>query len=182
MAAFAADLVRRTWGHGMKVGVWLAISLALSMATLTDGADTYLGARWDADAVIVTMRDHRQLVVAKDAEQVGLEQAAVSSDQSAVGWLATYPNCCTSYPVPLKLMVFSGGQLRVFAPNELPVWYWAFRNGSREVCYQQETVHGGLGVRYELRDVTTGKLLAHFEPEQGIPKPGWVQELDASRH
>ncbi len=166
----------------MKAGVWLAISLALSMVTPTDRADTYLGARWDADAVVVTMRDHRQLVVAKDAEQVGLEQAAVSSDQSAVGWLATYPNCCTSYPVPLKLMVFSGGQLRVFAPNELPVWYWAFRNGSREVCYQQETVHGGFGVRYELREVTTGKLLAHFEPQQGIPKPAWVQELEASRH
>jgi hypothetical protein len=79
-------------------------------------------------------------------------------------------------------MVFSGGQLRVFAPNELSVWYWAFRNGSREVCYEQETVHGGLGIRYELREVTTGKLLAHFEPDQDGPKPAWVQELDASRH
>jgi hypothetical protein len=90
VAALAADLVSRTWGRGMKVGGWLAISLALSIATLTDGADTYLGAKC-ADAVVVTTRDHRQLVVAKDGKQVGLERAAVSSDHSAVGWLATYP-------------------------------------------------------------------------------------------
>jgi len=157
------------------------LSLALSAVALSHAADMYVGARWEADAVVVTTRDHRQVVVAKDADQVGLDRVVVSSDHSAVGWLAMYPNCCTSYPIPLKLMVYSGGRLRVLSPNELPIWYWSFRNGAREVCYQQETVHGGFGVRYELREVATGKLLARFEPGHGGSKPAWAKELDASR-
>ena len=112
---------------------------------------------------------------------MGLDQVAVSSDHSAVGWLAVYPNCCTSYPIPLKLMVYSDGQLRTFSPNELPIWYWSFRKGAREVCYEQETVHGGFGVQYERRGVATGRLLARFEPGREGKKPAWVEELEASR-
>ena len=165
----------------MKLLGWATISLALATVALSFAADMYLGAKWEGDAVVVSTRDRRQIVVAKDADQVGLDGLAVSSDHSAVGWLAMYPNCCTSYPVPLKLMVYSGGRLQVLSANELPIWYWSFRNGAREVCYQQETVHGGFGVRYERREVATGKLLAQFEPGHGGSKPAWVEELDASR-
>jgi hypothetical protein len=107
---------------------------------------TCIGAKWEGDAVVVLRQDRRQIVVAKDAEQVGLDGVAVSSDHA----------------------------------NELPIWYWSFRNGAREVCYQQETVHGGFGVRYELREVATGKLLAQFEPGHGGSKPAWVEELEAA--
>ena len=167
----------------MKAVVWPAISLALWMVTPTDTADTYLGARWDADAVLVTMRDHRQLVVAKDAEQVGLEQAAVSSDQSAVGWLATYPNCCTSYPIPLKLVIYARGKVRTFSGNGLPVWRWCFDATGKQLAFEQETVHGGIGVHYELRDVASGRLLAEYNPDPDVPgePPRWVAELDSKR-
>jgi hypothetical protein len=155
--------------------------LAKLAVPLVPTAEMYFGAQWEADAVVVTTREHRQIVVAKDKDQVGLDQVAVSPDHSAVGWLALYPNCCTSYPIPLKLIVFSDGQLRAFSPNELPIWYWSFRRGAREVCYEQETVHGGLAVQYELREVATGRLLARFEPGRGGSKPAWVEELEASR-
>jgi hypothetical protein len=39
----------------------------------------------------------------KDSEQVGFAKPQISPDGGAVGWLAEYPNCRTSYPVPLKL-------------------------------------------------------------------------------
>lgn len=95
----------------------LTISLAVSTVPLVRAADMYLGAKWEADAVVVITRD----------------------------------------------------------------WYWSFHNGAREVCYEQETVHGGSGVQYELREVATGRLLARFEPGQGGSRPRWVEELEASR-
>ncbi len=79
------------------------------------------------------------------------------------------------------MRVAPDGRLRAFSPNELPIWYWSFRKGAREVCYEQETVHGGLAVQYELREVATGRLLAWFEPGRGGSKPAWVEELEASR-
>jgi hypothetical protein len=56
------------------------------------------------------------------------------------------------------------------------------------VAFRQETVHGGLGVHYELRDVVTGLLVASYDPPVGpdnvrvAPEnvPEWVAELDSS--
>src|SRR5438093_751571 len=77
----------------------------------------------------------------KAADQVALAQPATSQGGGAVGWLALYPNCCTSYPIPLKLMVLSNGRVRTFTGNGLPVWRWAFQNDDTRVAFEQETVH-----------------------------------------
>jgi len=158
------------------------ITAFLTAATLllgSEGGELYDGATWQKDAVVVRTRDGREKRLPTDKEQVGISNVAVSADHTAVGWLALYPNCCTSYPIPLKLIVYSGGRVHQFGPNELPLWYWVFRNGSREVAFHQETVHGGLGARYELRDVASGRLLASFKPESGEPPPAWVNDLEA---
>ena len=123
----------------------------------------------------------------KDAEQVGFDKPAISKDGRAVGWVALYPNCCTSYSIPLKLVVLSNGRARTFTGSGLPVWEWSFRSGGKRVAFGQETVHGGLGIHYEMRDVATGRLIAEYSPPYdrdnrplpngGVPK--WVVELNA---
>ena len=129
----------------------------------------------------------RAVVLRKDGEQVGFDKLAISKDGRSVGWLALYPNCCTSYPIPLKLRVCSRGHVRTFE-GDLPIWRWKFTGDGRQVSFEQETVHGGLGIHYELREVATGRLIAQYDPPpgtEGEPPPSqgappWVAELDAN--
>src|SRR5262249_7506949 len=124
--------------------------------------------------------------VESDRDQVGFDKIAISEDGRSVGWLALYPNCCTSYPIPLRLKVLSNGRSRTFGANGPPVWRWQFVAGGKQVAFEQETVRGGLGVHYELRDIATGRLIAQFDPpadQGGSPSdvPRWVVELDAKQ-
>jgi hypothetical protein len=125
----------------------------------------------------------RELVPALEKEQVGFEKVAISQDRRTVGWLATFPNCCTTYPVALKLVVRRGGRERTFTGNDLAFSRWAFSDAGTRVAFEQETVHGGLGVHYELRDVSTGRLVASFDPggRAAAGPPAWVRNLDAVR-
>ena len=80
--------------------------------------------------------------------------------------------------------------MRTFTGNKLPVWQWRFEAGGRQVAFRQETVHGGLGVHYELRDVATGRLVAEYDPAPDPDNkqhaaltevPKWVADLDAMK-
>lgn len=102
--------------------------------------------------------------------------------------MALYPNANTSYPIPLRLAVYSGGKRRTYTGNGLPVWRWHFTADGKRIAFEQETVHGGLGIHYELRDVARGSLVAEYSPRVGPNNqpephqkgPEWVLELDAS--
>jgi len=58
-----------------------------------------------------------------------------------------------------------------------------------QIAFRQETVHGGLGVNYELRNVLSGELVARYSPEVGLDNlplegqqpPEWVAALYLSR-
>ena len=150
--------------------------------------DRYVRATLDSDGQLrIATAAGETIVPAKEREQVGFSQPQISPDGGAVGWLADYSNCCTSYPIPLKLVILSKGKQRTFTGNALPIWRWRFQANGAQFAFQQETVHGGLGVHYELRDVISGSLLAEYDPAvgpdnrllplQSIPK--YVTELDS---
>ena len=88
-----------------------------------------------------------------------------------------------------NVRVYSGGKVRTYTGNELPVWRWHFTAGGQQIAYEQETVHGGLGVHYELREVASGRLIAEYTPRVGPDNrpeltqnpPAWVLELDAKQ-
>jgi hypothetical protein len=168
------------------IGTQVPVPVAPDSAAFA--ADLYLRASIDATGQLrIVTRDGREIVPKKEPDQVGFDQVVVSDDGVSVGWVALYPNCCTSYPIPLKLVIYSGGTQRAFTGQGLPVWRWRFQAGGRHVAFQQETVHGGLGIHYEVRDVATGSLIAEYDPpydkdnkpivERSVPK--WVEELDS---
>jgi hypothetical protein len=131
---------------------------------------------------ILTM-DGREIIPPKRHDQVGFDKVAISEDGDAVGWLALYDNCCTSYPIPHELVILVNGQERDFTGSGLPIWRWGFAAGGKQVAFEQETVHGGIGIHYELRDVATGQLVAEYSPgpdNRGEP-PGWAKDLDVAR-
>ena len=174
---------------GLRTSLIVSI---LFLACLADASrcvakDTYVGAMVDtAGDLRIERAKARAVVFKKDSEQTSFDQIAISKGGESVGWLAMYPNCCTSYSIPLKLRVYSRGRLRTFGGDSLPIWRWQFTSDGKRVAFEQETVHGGFGVHYELRDVQTGRLIAEFDPPVGSDNrstasanaPQWVVELD----
>src|SRR5262249_30769469 len=139
--------------------------------------------------VVVVTVSGRRLAQKNDTEQTGASDGRISLDGRSAGWLALYPYASASYSIPMKLVLLTNGSRRVLSStNGLPIWYWSFQDGGNRVAYHSETTHGGLGERYELRDVASGRLIAAYTPEYDVDgrvaarpnEPGWVKELDAS--
>src|SRR5579862_5617931 len=78
-------------------------------------ADRYTNASVEQSGNLrISTNEGRSIVVPREHDQVGSDHVAIASDGSAVGWVALYPNCCTSYPIPLKLFVYVNGKTRTF--------------------------------------------------------------------
>lgn len=97
------------------------------------------------------------------AASPGVKHIRIAPDRRAVGWLVEYPNCCTSDPIPLTLVVHSDGRPRSYRGSGVPIWQWRFLAGGQHVAFRQETVHGGMGIRFELHEVRSGKQLDAYD-------------------
>jgi hypothetical protein len=154
-------------------------------------AAVYQSADVDASGALrIVTSDGRVTVVAKQKEQSSFQQPAISADRTAVGAQANYPNCCTSYDIPLELVVYYQGRVHRFKGNGLPIFLWHFADGGSRVAYGQEPVHFGCETHYELRDVASERLIDSVDvpqpcglrpdPPETTP-PTWVQQLAAHR-
>src|SRR5262249_21205463 len=130
------------------------------------------------------------ITVPKTGEQTSFSDPVVSADRTAVGAHANFPNCCTSYDIPLQLVVHAAGRIHRLTGSGLPIFEWHFVDGGRRVAFGQETVHFSCSTHYELREVVSQRLVAAAdvpEPCGQIPDPppvkvpGWVKGLTAER-
>jgi hypothetical protein len=174
--------------EGPSIAGWaraLAASTSLALLAATAAAaDSYRRAEiLENGRLRIVTADGKKILPKKRRDQVGFDKVAVSENGRAVGWLALYPNCCTSYPIPLELVILANGRGRKLTGNGLPIWRWQFTAGGKHVAFEQETVHGGLGIHYELRDVASGRRVAQYGPDaaSSAEKPGWVRDLDAAQ-
>ena len=165
---------------------------ALATAATARAADRYLSAAADSGGPIrIERAKGLPIVLEADSGQVGFDAIAVAKDGRSVGWLALYANCCTSYSIPLKLVIYTQGRRRTFEGTGLPIWRWRFSDEGTRVAFEQETVHGGIGIHYELREVASGRLVEKYEPPAQPPDgspaptaekvPAWVADLDAGK-
>jgi hypothetical protein len=76
-----------------------------------------------------------------------------------------------------KLVIYSDGTVHTFTGAGLPIWRWQFDSTSTRVAFYQETVHGGMGAHYELRDIVTEALVMQYEPAASEPPPAWAAPL-----
>lgn len=151
-------------------------------------AETYIKASVDESGQLcITTEDAKKIILQKDTNQVGFEKITISEGGHSVGWLADYPNASTSYPIPLVLKIYSNGILHKFKVRELPIWKWRFYADGKQVIFEQETVHFGFGIHYELRDIASERMIASYDPEYGPDNrvlevqentPKWVKELN----
>jgi hypothetical protein len=138
--------------------------------------------------LVITTSSGQQILIGKSdqkpdgEEQVGFKDIAISPDGQAVGWTALFPNCCTSYPIPMLVEVYTAGRRRAFDPAIAP-WHWCFVDGSEKIAALSTTVHGPQNEILELWDISTGKKLEDFtwmEGESYPRAPAWVASIHAT--
>ena len=137
-------------------------------------------------SLLITTVDQRTIVISRAEEQVSFSEPVVSSSGTAVGAQAEFPNCCTSYPIPLQLVVYASGKVHRFTGNGLPIFHWRFADEGARVAYEQQPVHFGCEAHYELRDLETEHLVeeinvpqtcGQFPNPRKVTIPAWVREL-----
>jgi hypothetical protein len=150
----------------------------------------------DGDLHIMTTNG-REIVVAKsddnrfvETQQAYFEKPELSDNQRAVGSRAFYRNCCTSYEIPLALVVYADGRTHRFTGSGLPIFLWHFADDGTMVAFGQEPVHFGCSVHYELREIRSERLIDSADvPEpcgqdpnpQPVKVPEWVTRLEQAQ-
>ncbi len=169
----------------------LLLLLSHSSQAPTQRVETYESAAVDPTGNLrITTSDGRRIIVSKEGEQSSFRNPTVSPDRTAVGAQAEYPNCCTSYDIPLQLVVYAKGKTHRFKGIGLPIFYWHFADGGTRVAYGQEPAHFGCEIHYELRDIQSERLIAAADIPQPCGQrpdppptkiPAWVKALNGER-
>ena len=156
------------------------------------GGETYTAVAVDAvGQLVITTSDSKTVRVAKVKDQTEFSRPVISASGNAVGAQAMFGNCCTSYDIPLQLVVYANGRLHRFTGINLPIWRWHFTEADRRIAFAQSEVHFACRTHYELRDIPSERLIESAdipEPCGQLPNqptvriPKWVAELDEERN
>lgn len=168
----------------MKAAILRAVvaAVAASSAFAAGAAGYAIGAKADDGSSLSLARDGRTVPAPKtEPEQAGFEQARVSADGRTVGWVAQMPNCCTSYPLPLVLVLYRDGKVIRRFDEAPPIWDWAFVPGRDEVVIRQAYPHGPEYFTFTRLRIADGKALASYECSQDekvhAPRPAWTRVI-----
>lgn len=137
----------------------------------------------DNDTHIV-LQDAKEAVVRHKRDQKGINQVKIDDRHQSAGWLILYPdpNNSSTYQftdIPESLVIWRNGKIvRTFAPGQA-FWSWSFVEGADQVAYHSGPLHGEQSSHCELRDVTTGRLLASWDGDlEQRDRPTWTKRLD----
>ncbi len=167
----------------MPVRLVTAILLTWSVAaTAGEFRATQLSA--DNKTLQVTNAQGTAFAAPSLPDQVEFGSPQISPDQSHVGWLALGENCCTSYAVPMTLVVMDAQhRIQTFVGEGLPIFDWCFLPDSTSVAYMQTVLHGTNFEHFERRSLANGRLLAEYDYPDDMAEnaaarrnaPAWVK-------
>lgn len=104
---------------------------------------------------------------------VGFSDVQLAEDRQTLGWTINVENCCTSYSIPLRVVVFRHKQvLHTFRQGQM-VWSWMFVQGGKQIAVVVGPTHGTDVGDNRLYDVKTGKLISETWDNENTqpPKP-----------
>jgi hypothetical protein len=96
----------------------------------------------------------------------GFSDPQLAEDKNTIGWTELYDNCCTSYAIPLVLVVSKSGAIIRRIQQGQMVWYWTFLDGGKRVAVVWGPTHGSDAGDYQLYDVKTGRMLSEVYGEE----------------
>jgi hypothetical protein len=150
-------------------------------------SETYVSATINADGNLAILKTNgKTVLIRKEGEQTAFSEPSISPARIAVAAQAMFPNCCTSYDIPLQLVVYAGGKVHRFIGVRLPIFQWGFVDSGTWIAYGQEPVHSACATHYELRDIKSERLIEAIDVPQPcgeIPDakpvriPDWVAAL-----
>jgi hypothetical protein len=155
-------------------------------ATLGNDGDLHIRTTNGRDIVVAKSEDKRPV----ESQQAYFETPVLSNDRRAVGARAFYSNCCTSYEIPLTLVVYADGRTHRFTGSGLPIFLWHFADDGTTVAFAQEPVHFGCSIHYELREIRSERLVESADvPEpcgqdpnpEPVKVPAWVTRLEQAQ-
>jgi hypothetical protein len=167
------------------------VSPAQTRPADTRRVETYQSVAIDAKgSLVITTSDRKTILVPKEGEQTSFSEPMLSPARTAAGAQALFPNCCTSYDIPLQLVIYADGKVHRFTGSGLPIFRWHFAAAGTRVAFSQETVHFACSIHYELRDIQSERLIESAdipEPCGQIPEPRpvkipqWVTDLNSEK-
>lgn len=162
--------------HQIMWNLYLAMFVALGLGCRAPADVVYQRVEVDSTGVLrIVLANNSVITREKERSQVGFEQVAVSSNHQVVGWVALYPNCCTSYPVPNKLILLQATGERTDIAPDLPIWKWGFAPGGKHVVLRLAPVHGVAPTTYELREMKSGRVVKTIEAQLTRGLPEWTR-------
>jgi hypothetical protein len=127
--------------------------------------------------VHIVHSDGEEITAPKERDQVSVKSAALADNRLAAGWLVEYENCCTSYPIPLTLVIHIPGRPLQRLGDGMMICNWRFEAGGKQVAFYTNTVHGDFAPHYELRETRTGRLIAKWDGHLTARSPAWATKL-----
>jgi hypothetical protein len=180
------SLVRSGWKLRRPINVGpVILGLLLAVLLSQPAAISARGKRGSIARVYIDSEGVLHLVDAaghdtkasKEKDQVAFSSPQVAGDNQTVGWLAEFPNCCTSYPIPLALVIYRDGKIIQQLQPGMMIVDWRFRTEGKQVAFCTNTVHGNSAPHCELHDVNSAKLLEQFDGNTGERSRPWMDGL-----
>ena len=111
--------------------------------------------------------DNSEKIVDAQKGQVGCEHLIIESDDSTVAWSVLVKNCCTSYPIPTRIIVYRKGKQKMISPGQM-IWDWRFIDGGKRLAVLSGPVHGdpSSAILYNTHNV---RVLAKWEGQGTAP-------------
>ena len=91
---------------------------------------------------------------------VGFSDVQLAEDRQTLGWTINVENCCTSYSIPLSVVVFRDKQVLHTFSQGMMVWSWKFVQRGKQVEAVFGPTHGTDVGDDCLYDVKSGKLIS----------------------
>lgn len=118
---------------------------------------------------------------------VGFSGVQLADDRRTLGWTTDIENCCTSYPVPMGVVVLRDKKVLHKIYPGLGVWAWMFVQGGERVAIVTGQTHGPEVGDYRLYDVSSGKLISEVWGDEKLQSlkpsaPEWAKRLQDRYH
>jgi hypothetical protein len=127
----------------------------------------------------IVQGDSQDVKVPKEKGEVDSSPPVIADDKQSAGWLVYYENnCCTSYPVPLTLVIYRPASPLLRLGGGMMLCAWRFVAAGKQVAFYTNTVHGDRAPHYELHDVRTGRLVEKLDGPLDEKSPGWTDGLE----
>jgi hypothetical protein len=132
----------------------------------------------DADGrVHIVNSAGRDVTIPKEKDQVRCDEPGIAEDKRTAGWLVDYENCCTSYPIPLTLVIYRDGRIQRRLQPGLMIFDWRFVERGRKIALSQGTVHGMTRRSLSLYNARTGRVLQTWDGDFEQTPPDWARGL-----